>query len=111
MEFNSETIPSPPSIVQSETYIISEDLIAPVDLVAPTDLVCPSNTTKEIIVGHKRPTWARQNLKEAEGNKSPQGTTRESKRPKRFSNYLSTMTHIIDPEPSCLQVNKDGKIS
>jgi hypothetical protein len=46
------------------------------------------------------PAWARKNLQEEEGHKFPHGTTRERKRSKRFSSYISSMTHIIDSEPS-----------
>jgi hypothetical protein len=95
MEIDRETRPSPPSTIHRETNII------PYDPVVPANLVAPSNIPKDITIGHKRPAWAQQTLQETEGNKSPQGTTRESKRPKRFSSYLSFMTHIIDPEPSC----------
>jgi hypothetical protein len=42
MEIDSETIPSPPSIVQRETTIIPGDLVAPVDI------------PRDIVVGHKR---------------------------------------------------------
>jgi hypothetical protein len=47
MEIDSETIPSPPSTVQRETYII---LVALVDM------------PRDIAVGNKRPSWARQTL-------------------------------------------------
>jgi hypothetical protein len=56
---------------------------------------------RDIIVGHKRPTCARQTLQEASGHNAPQGTTRERKRPKIFSIYLSSMTHIINSNLSC----------
>jgi hypothetical protein len=56
---------------------------------------------KDIAVGHKRLYCPRKNLQEEEGHTTPQGTTRERKRPKIFSRYLSTMSHIIDSEPSC----------
>ena len=82
-------------------HIIPDETIASVDPVAPTDSVAPRNIPRDITVGHKRPAWARQTLEEAKGHKSPQGATRESKRPKRFSSYLSAMTHIIDSEPIC----------
>jgi hypothetical protein len=39
MEIDSETITSPPSIVQRETNIISDEPIAPFDPVAPSNLV------------------------------------------------------------------------
>jgi hypothetical protein len=62
MEIDSETIPSPPSAVQRETNII------PVDPVVPADPVAPVDMPRDIAVGHKRPTWARQTLQEAEGH-------------------------------------------
>jgi hypothetical protein len=65
MEIDSETMPSPPSTVQRETYII------PVDPVVPVDPVAPSDMPRDITVGHKRPTWAQQTLQEAEGHKAP----------------------------------------
>jgi hypothetical protein len=94
MEIDSETIPSPPSAIQRETYIILDEPIAPVDPLASTNLVAPRNIPRDITVGHKRPAWAQQTLQEEEGHKAPQGTTRESKRPKRLSSYLSAVTYI-----------------
>jgi hypothetical protein len=44
MKIDSETIPSPPSTVHRETYIIPVDPISSVDMV------------KDITIGHKRPT-------------------------------------------------------
>jgi hypothetical protein len=44
MEIDSETIPSPPSTFQRETYIIPADPVAPVDMF------------RDIAVGHKIPT-------------------------------------------------------
>jgi hypothetical protein len=93
MEIDSETMPSPTSAVQRETYIIRVDPVAPV---VPDDPIYPSDIPKDITAGHKRLAWDQQTLQEVEEHKSPQGTTRESKRPKRFSSYLSAMTHIID---------------
>jgi hypothetical protein len=52
MEIDSETIPSPPSAVQRETYIISVDPVAPIDPVFPADLVAPINMPRDITVGH-----------------------------------------------------------
>jgi hypothetical protein len=101
MEIDRETIPSPPLAIQREIDIIPDDPIAPVDPVIPANSVAPRNIPRDIMIGHKRPAWARQTLQEEEGHKAPQGTTRESKRPKRFSSYFSAMTHIIESEPTC----------
>ena len=44
MDIDSETIPSPPSVVHRETYIILVDPVSPVDM------------SIDIVVGNKRPT-------------------------------------------------------
>jgi hypothetical protein len=94
MEIDCETIPSPPSAVQRETNIIPFDPVVPADPVAPVDM------PRYILVGHKRHSQARKNMQEVEGHTTPQVTSRERKRPKRFSSYLSAMSHIIDSKPS-----------
>ena len=58
-----EIVPSSPSTVQRETTI------DPIDLV---DLVAPVDVPRDIVVGHKRPAWARQTLQEAEGHVAPE---------------------------------------
>jgi hypothetical protein len=92
MEIDSEIVPSPPSVVQRET------IIDPIDTVDP---IAPADVPRDIAIGHKRHAWARQTLQEVEGHASPRGTFRESKRPQRFSSYISAMSHIIDTKPSC----------
>jgi hypothetical protein len=90
-EKKEETVHSPPSAIQRET------IIDPVDPVAPVDV------PRDIVVGQKRPTWAQQTLQEAEGHATPRGTFQESKRPQRFSSYVSAMSHIIDTEQQVWQ--------
>ena len=65
MEIDNEIVPSPPSAVQRET------VIDPVDSIDP---VAPVDVPKDIAVGHKRPSLARQTLQEAEGHATPHGT-------------------------------------
>jgi hypothetical protein len=52
-----EMVPSPPHppIVQRET-------IEPIDLIDPVDPIAPVYVPKDILVGQKRPAWARQTL-------------------------------------------------
>jgi hypothetical protein len=50
MEIDSEIVPSPPSVVQRETVIDRVDRVDPVD---------PVDVPRVIVVGHKRPAWAR----------------------------------------------------
>jgi hypothetical protein len=86
MAIDSEIVPSPPSVVQRDTII---DPIDPIDTVASVDV------PRDIVVGHKRPAWARQTLQEVEGHTTPRGTFRESKRPQIFSSYVSAMSRVI----------------
>jgi hypothetical protein len=62
MEIDSETMPSPPSTVQRETYIIPVDPVVLVYPVVPTNLFSPSEIPRDITVGHERLAWARQTL-------------------------------------------------
>ena len=43
----------------------------------------------------KRPTWLEDTLQEAEGLKALDGTSRKSKKPKRFSSYAAYMTKLL----------------
>jgi hypothetical protein len=74
--------------------------LRPID---PIDLVPPVDVPRDIVVGHKRPTWDRQTLQEAKVHATPCGTFRERKRPQRYLCYAATMSHIIDSEPSCYE--------
>jgi hypothetical protein len=97
-ERQEEIVPFPPHplTVQRETV----EPIDPIDLVDP---VAPIDVPKDIAVGRKRSTWARQTLQEAEGHAAPCGIIRGSKRPHRYSCYAAAMNHIIDFEPSCYE--------
>jgi hypothetical protein len=58
MEIDSETIPSPPSIVQRETYIITDESTTPIDRVTLEASDVPRNLPINVTVGDKRPGWA-----------------------------------------------------
>jgi hypothetical protein len=63
IKIDSETILSPPSTVQRETYIIRTNPVSPVDI------------TKDIIVGHKRHAQDQQNSTRRQRDiQVPQGT-------------------------------------
>jgi hypothetical protein len=51
----------------------------------------------------KRPTWLKSTLQEAVGHEAPGGTSRERKRPKRFSSYATLMTNLVNIEPSTFE--------
>jgi hypothetical protein len=51
----------------------------------------------------KGPVWLKSTLLEVEGHSAPVGTFRESKRPKRFSSYVTLMTNLVNAEPSTFE--------
>jgi hypothetical protein len=51
----------------------------------------------------KRPAWLEATLQDAERIKVPEGTSRKSKRPKRFSSYATYMTKLLDEEPTTFE--------
>ena len=48
----------------------------------------------------RKPAWEREIIQEAEIYGVPEGSTRISKRPKPFSNYVALMCDIVDKEPT-----------
>jgi hypothetical protein len=51
----------------------------------------------------KRLAWLEATLQEVEICKSPSGTFRKSKKPKRFSSYASCVKNILDKEPTTFE--------
>jgi hypothetical protein len=51
----------------------------------------------------KLPAWLEATLQEAERLKAPSGTFRNSKRPKRFSNYATCTTKLLNEEPTTFE--------
>ena len=55
-------------------------------------------------VSHKRnPSWDREIIQYAERYGAPEGSSRQSKKPKPFSSYVALMCDLVDKEPTCLQ--------
>ena len=62
----------------------------------------PVDPPKE--VSHKRkPTWARELIQDAERYGAPEGSLKESKRPRIYSSYMALLLDIIDAEPSSFE--------
>ena len=55
----------------------------------------------DINISHKRkPAWAREIIQEAKRYGAPEGSSRQSKKPKPFSSYVALMCDLVDKEPS-----------
>ena len=53
---------------------------------------------------HKRkPSWARELIQDAEKYGAPEGTMRQSKKPKPFSSYMALMCDLIEKELTCFE--------
>ena len=55
-------------------------------------------------VSHKRkPTWACEAIQDTERYGAPEGSLRESKRPRIYSSYKALLSDIIDADPSSFE--------
>jgi hypothetical protein len=65
----------------------------------------PCENTDSVIIPKtkKRPAWLEATLQDVERLKVPEGTSRKSKRPKRFSSYAAYMTKLLDEEPTTFE--------
>ena len=63
-------------------------------------------------ISHKRkPAWAHEIIQEAQRYGAPEGSTRQSKKPKPFPSYVDLMCDLVDKEPTCFEAavqNKNG---
>lgn len=69
----------------------------------PVEPLEPTNGPRDIVIGQKRPLWARKTMQEAKKFVAPRGTFKESKRPQKFPSYVALMSHIIESEPSSVE--------
>jgi hypothetical protein len=58
----------------------------------------------QMTISHKRkPAWARELIQDGEKYGALEGTTRQVKKPKPFSNYMSLMCDLLEKEPTCFE--------
>jgi hypothetical protein len=62
--------------------------------------VSSSGEAEEAISGKRKPKWLQDTLKEVETVGNPRNSTRESRPPERFCNYVAMVTDITESEPS-----------
>jgi hypothetical protein len=68
----------------------------------PSEEPEPPHEPVELVIApktRKRPAWLESTLEEAKKHKSPSGTFKQSKKPKRFSSYAALMISLVNPEP------------
>jgi hypothetical protein len=65
--------------------------------------ICENADPDNIPKNKKRLAWLEATLQDAERIKVPEGTSRKTKRPKRFSSYASYMTKLLDEEPTTFE--------
>ena len=51
----------------------------------------------------RKPAWARELIQDAERYGAPEGSLRESKRPRIYYRYMALLSDIIDAEPSSFE--------
>ena len=54
----------------------------------------------EMISRKRKPSWAREVIKEAKRHGVREGTIREIKKPKSYPSYMDSMSDIVNREPT-----------
>jgi hypothetical protein len=65
--------------------------------------ICENTDIDNIPKKKKRPTWLESTLQYVERIKVLEGTSRKTKRPKRFSSYATYITKLLDEEPTTFE--------
>jgi hypothetical protein len=83
---------------------VKEVTVTPdVEIPEDHDLI-ESQEPPPMTISHKRkPAWARELIQDGEKYGAPEGTMRQSKKPKLFSSYMALMCDLIEKEPTCFE--------
>jgi hypothetical protein len=66
--------------------------------------IIESQEPPQMTISHKRKlTWARELIQDGEKYGAPEGTMRQVKKPKQFSNYMALMCDLLEKEPTCFE--------
>ena len=64
------------------------------------DMTEPQEPPTMEISRKRKPAWAREIIQKSKRYGAPEGSTRVSKKPKTFSNYVALMCDLVDQEPT-----------
>jgi hypothetical protein len=83
---------------------VKEVKITPDDEIPKDHDMIESQEPPQMTISHKRkPAWARELIQDGEKYGVPEGTMRQSNKPKPFSSYMALMCDLIEKEPTCLE--------
>jgi hypothetical protein len=83
---------------------VKEVTVTPDEEIPKDHDMIESQEPPRMTISHKRnPAWARELIEYGEKYGSPEGTMRQSKKPKPFSSYMALMCDLIEKEPTCFE--------
>jgi hypothetical protein len=90
-------VPRPTEPVREVVTSLDEEILEDHDILEVQE---PPQMT---ILHKRKPTWARELIQDGEKYGVPEGTTRQVKRSKPFSNYTTLMCDLLEEEPACFE--------
>jgi hypothetical protein len=83
---------------------VKEVTVNPDDEIPEDHDMIESQEPPHMTISHKRkPAWVRELIQDGEKYGAPEGTMRQSKKPKPFSSYMALMCDLIEKEPTCFE--------
>ena len=70
------------------------------EILEDRDILWPQEPPHMIISPTRKQAWDWEMIQDAEKYGAPEGSMRQSKRPKSFSNYVALMCDLVDKEPT-----------
>ena len=95
-----EEEPVAPRVVEP----IKEVAVTPNDEIPKDHDMIESQEPPCMMISQKRKqAWAREIIQDVEKYGAPEGTIRQSKKPKPFSNHMALMCDLVEKEPTCFE--------
>jgi hypothetical protein len=83
---------------------VKEVTVIPDDEIPEDHDMIESQEPPRMTISHKRkPAWAKELIQYVERYGAPEGTMRQSKKPKPFSSYMALMCDLVEKEPTCFE--------
>jgi hypothetical protein len=83
---------------------VREVITSPDEEILEDHGIIESQEPPYMVISHKRnPSWARELIQYGEKYGALEGTMRQVKKPKTFSNYMSLMCDLLEKEPTCFE--------
>jgi hypothetical protein len=109
-KFHLEEVYKEEPVVHRVTEFVKEVTVTHDDEIPEDHDMIESQEPPRMTISHKRKSsWAKELIQDAEKYGSPEGTMRQSKKPKPFSSYMALICDLVEKEPTLFEETVQNK--